>query len=128
MFNVPKPDARLPNKAEVLALRTTRAGGDTLAIAADLLARQPVFTGSLAGADFVVLTDASGANRVYDATGVRFDSWDKLASVRDSTGAVWKVDEAQLTSPSGVVRLRQSAHRVFWFGWHAAFPATRLLK
>ena len=128
MFNVPKPDSRLPNKAEVLALRTTRAGGDTLAIAADLLARQPVYAGSLAGADFVVLTDASGANRVYDATGVRFATWDKQASVTDSQGGVWKMDEAQLTSPSGVVRLRQSAHRAFWFGWHAAFPGTRLVQ
>ena len=128
MFNVPKPDNRLPNKAEVLALRTTRAGGDTLAIAADLLAKQPVYAGSLAGADFVVLTDASGANRVYDASGVRFESWDKLAAVRDSTGGVWKMDEAQLTSPTGAVRMRLSAHRAFWFGWHAAFPGTRLVK
>ena len=128
MFNVPKPDNRLLNKAEVLALRTTRAGGDTLAISADLLARQPVYAGSLAGADFVVLTDASGANRVYDASGVRFESWDKLAAVRDSAGGVWKMGEAQLTSSTGAVRQRLSAHRAFWFGWHAAFPGTRLLK
>ena len=55
MFNLPTPDNRLPHKAEVLALRTARAGGDTIVIAADLQDQRPVYVGVLAGADFVVL-------------------------------------------------------------------------
>jgi hypothetical protein len=142
MFNVQHKDSRLANKAEILALRklagpvgvaTNPSGapavaGDTLAISAAYLAKTPVYHDRLAGADFVVLTDASGANRVYDATGVRFTSWDQKSSVTDAQGKVWKMDEAALTAPSGEQRLRQSAHRAFWFGWVAAYPQTRLVK
>ena len=63
MFGVPKLDARLPNKAEVLALRT------------------------------------SG-----------------------------KPAEDGLLGPGGASLKRLPAHRAFWFGWYAAYPATRLVK
>jgi Protein of unknown function (DUF3179) len=159
MFNVQHKDARLANKAEILALRkltgvagsaapvsaasasvasasvasasvasASAAPSDTLAISADYLRKTPVHHDRLAGADLVVLTDASGANRVYEATGVRFTSWDQKSSVTDTTGKVWKMDEVALTAPSGEQRKRQSAHRAFWFGWVAAYPQTRLVK
>jgi Protein of unknown function (DUF3179) len=139
MFNVQHKDDRLANKAEILALRKlagasgaganpSTAHSDTLAISAAYLAKTPVYHDRLAGADLVVLTDASGANRVYDATGVRFASWDQKSSVTDAAGKVWKMDEAALTAPGGEQRLRQSAHRAFWFGWVAAYPQTRLVK
>ena len=128
MFSVPARDDRLANKAEVLALRSTQAPGEALAVAADFLASRPVYHGRIGRLEFVVLTDASGANRVYESEGVTFTGWDQVAAARDSGGNPWKVDEAALTSPTGKSLKRLPAHRAFWFGWHAAFPATRLVK
>ena len=128
MFNVPGLDARLPNKAEVLALRLPQVPGESLAVAADLLASRPVYHDRIGDVNFVVLTDPSGANRVYASRDVSFVSWDKVATARDSRGLSWKMDEAALTGPNGETLNRLPAHRAFWFGWHAAYPATRLVK
>jgi Protein of unknown function (DUF3179) len=132
MFNVPKNDTRLPNKAEVLALRapasSDKTGGDTLAISADFLSTRPVYALRMGNTNMVVLTDTSGANRVYEAKDTSFASWDSASTARDIQGGVWKMDEAQLTGPSGELLKRLPAHRAFWFGWHAAFPDTRLIK
>ena len=128
MFNVPKRDERLPNKAEVLALRLPQVPGVALAVAADFLASHPVYHDRIGDVNLVVLTDASGANRVYEARDVSFVSWDKLAAARDSRGRSWKMDEAALSGPNGETLKRLPAHRAFWFGWHAAYPATRLVK
>ena len=128
MFNVPTRDDRLPNKAEVLALRPAGAAGGALAVAADFLASRPVYQGHIGNVEFVVLTDASGANRVYEAQGVRFVEWDRQASVLDSVGGTWRMDETSLTSATGKSLKRLPAHRAFWFGWRAAFPMTLLVK
>ena len=106
----------------------TRAPGETLAIAADFLASRPVYQGRIGALRFVVLTDGSGANRVYEAAGVAFVGWDQMATARDDVGGIWTVGEAALTSTTGKALKRLPAHRAFWFGWHAAFPATRLVK
>ena len=128
MFGVPKLDTRLPNKAEVLALRTSAKRAEQLAIAADFLAANRVYHDRLDGRPFVVLTDGSGANRVYESAGRRFIGWDGNATVRDSAGRTWKLTEDNLTGPGGAVLQRLPAHRAFWFGWHAAYPSTRLVK
>ncbi len=128
MFNVPRLDDRLPNKAEVLAVRVDEASGKQLAIAADFLAAHPVYHDRVATVNFVVLTDASGANRVYDAHDVTFASWNGGDSARDRDNGVWKVSEAQLVGPRGETRQRLPSHRAFWFGWVAAYPDTRLVK
>jgi hypothetical protein len=125
MFTVPKLDSRLPNKAEVLALRFEKSA---LAISADFLRANRVYQDRLGGQDFVVLTDASGANRVYEAAGIRFESWDGEASARDRLGRGWKVGEGGLSGPGGERLSRLPAHRAFWFGWYAAYPDTRLVK
>ena len=127
-FNVPKLDDRLPNKAEVLAVRVAEASGVQLAIATDFLAAHPVHHDRVATVDFVVLTDASGANRVYDAREVTITSWNGRDTAGDRNGGVWKVTEAQLVGPRGETRQRLPAHRAFWFGWVAAYPNTRLVK
>ena len=57
MFNVPKVDDRLPNKAEVLALRNSGPPEEQLAIAADFLAQRPVYHDRIGREAFVVLTD-----------------------------------------------------------------------
>jgi len=128
MFGVPKRDERLPNKAEVLALRLPHVPGEALAIAADFLATRPVYHARIGDVNMVVLTDASGANRVYESRELTFASWDNAAAARDSRGKVWHVDESRLTGPNGETLKRLPAHRAFWFGWHAAFPDTRLVK
>jgi Protein of unknown function (DUF3179) len=128
MFGVPRLDARLPNKAEVLALRFADAPGEPLAIAADYLFNHRVFHERIGKHDFVVLTDAGGANRVYAAGGRRFAGWDGEQSARDSDGGVWRVEEDRLRGPAGQTLPRLPAHRAFWFGWYAAYPQTRLVK
>ncbi|MGH7485713.1 MAG: DUF3179 domain-containing (seleno)protein, partial [bacterium] len=112
----------------VLAVRVGGASGRGLAIAADFLAVHPVYSDRVETVDFVVLTDASGANRVYDARGIAFASWNGRDTARDRNGGVWKVSEARLLGPRGETRDRLPAHRAFWFGWHAAYPDTRLVK
>ena len=128
MFSVPKLDKRLPNKAEILALRLPQVPGEALAIAADFLATRPVHHARIGNVNMVVLTDASGANRVYESQGVTFASWDFAATVRDSRSNAWHLDESRLTGPNGETLKRLPAHRAFWFGWHAAYPDTRLVK
>jgi hypothetical protein len=128
MFTVPKRDERLPNKAEVLALRLPQVPGESLAIAADFLSTRPVYHARIGNVNMVVFTDASGANRVYESRDVTFASWDNAKAVRDGRGNTWQLDESRLTGPNGETLRRLPAHRAFWFGWHAAFPDTRLVK
>lgn len=128
MFNVPKTDNRLANKAEILALRPQQISDEQLAISADFLAINPVFHTKMGGLNMLVLTDKSGANRVYETKELTFTSWDKTKTATDSSGKKWKVDEAQMTGPKGEVLKRVSAHRAFWFGWYSAFPNTQLIK
>ncbi len=128
MFNVPKLDSRLPNKAEVLALRVAEARGEQLAIAASFLTAHPVHHDRLGKVKFVVFTDGSGANRVYELGEVTFADWNGADTARDRAGRSWKVGEAQLTGPGGETLKRLPAHRAFWFGWYAAYPQTRLVK
>ncbi len=128
MFTVPAHDRRLPNKAEVLALRLPQAPGEALAIAADFLAGHAVYHARLGMVNMVILTDASGANRVYAALEHRFRGWDQVASAKDASGANWAVEESGLRGPNGAILARLPAHRAFWFGWRAAFPDTRLVQ
>jgi hypothetical protein len=128
MFGVPKLDTRLANKAEVLALRNSSKQAEQLAIAADFLAANRVYHDRLGGQPFVVLTDPSGANRVYESANHRFVSWDGESAARDSAGRTWKLTEDNLTGPGGASLKRLPAHRAFWFGWYAAYPSTRLVK
>jgi len=75
---------------------------------------------------YVVLTDPTGANRVYESGGVTFDKLAR-ASATASDGAEWEVTEDALIGPGGQRLDRLPAHRAFWFGWQAAHPETRLL-
>jgi hypothetical protein len=128
MFGVPRLDTRLPNKAEVLALRASGKPAEQLAISAKFLATNRVYHDRVGSQSFVVLTDASGANRVYESANRRFSSWDGDSSARDSTGQTWQATEDRLVGPGGATLKRLPAHRAFWFGWYSAFPATRLVK
>lgn len=133
MFEVPALDTRLKNKAEVLvALLGDPAGGrkQALAIAADLLRKYSVYPLTAAGKSLVVVTSASGANRMYDAGTLRFSEQPRGKQIADAGGIQWTATEEALTADDGSGRKlpRVPANRAFWFGWQAQFPHTILLK
>ncbi len=124
MFTVPTLDRRLANKDEVLALRR---GGDTLAIATRFLARRRVYHTELAGDRVVVVTDRSGASRVFEAGALTFVRA-KRDRVLDEDRRWWRLTEEALVLDEARRLQRVPAHRAFWFGWRAAWPRTRLVR
>jgi hypothetical protein len=128
MFNVPELDDRLANKAEVLTLVLEGSGSGPLAIAFDYLEANPLHHDRLEELEIVVLTDRSGANRVYRTDGLRFVDWDRDSVLVDSAGVRWELSESRLLAADGRELPRLPAQRAFWFGWHAAYPQTRLVR
>jgi len=128
MFNTPYADQRLRNKQEVLALRFKNARHAPVAISADFLAKNPVYSGTIGTQNYVVLTDETGANRVYDPQDVSFKSFDGGRAAVDTDGRTWQVAESKLTGPDGTELKRLPYHRAFWFGWHATYPNSKLIK
>lgn len=128
MFNTPFDDQRLANKQEVLALRFAAAPDKQLAIDTDYLNNNPVFHHQIGAQKFVVLTDKTGANRVYDPGTVKFRNYDGLDTAFDQTGRSWTVSEQSLVASDGSELDRLPYHRAFWFGWHAAYPETQLIQ
>lgn len=124
MFIVPQTDTRLRNKDEVLALRE---GNEQLAVAADYLKLHTVFQDSVGALEFVVLTDPTGANRVYESGGVDFKAWDGESTAIDSQNGEWTVTSEALTQSDRKLQ-RLPAHRAFWFGWYSQFPSSRLIR
>jgi hypothetical protein len=127
MFPVAERDGRLANKAEVLGLLFQDHGGRPLAISADYLADNPLHHDAIGGFDLVIVTDPSGANRVYRVDGTRFATYDGGNGLTDADGVAWTLHEDRLEAADGRVRHRLPAHRAFWFGWYGAFPNTRLV-
>lgn len=127
MFNTPFQDSRLDNKREILALRFKGQAGKTIAIDTEYLKINPIFQSTLGTQGFVVVTDLTGANRVYDPGQVTFVGTDGK-TVTDNQGGVWAVSESQLEHPNGSIAKRLPYHRAFWFGWHATYPNTVLIK
>lgn len=127
MFSVPKLDKRLKNKDEVLGLIFSESPNMPLAISSDFLSKDPVYQSKLGSKDFVVLTDKSGASRVYESKGTRFKSWDQSNSVTDNSGSLWTLSESKLESRNGDVLYRLPSHKAFWFGWFSAYSNTKLI-
>ena len=128
MFSVPELDRRLRNKDEVLALRFPEAPGEQLAIWVVFLSRNHVYHDALGDREFVILTDPSGASRVYESAGRRFTRWDGVDAAWDDSGARWTLEEDALVGPAAERLERLPAHRAFWFGWYAQYPETRLVR
>ena len=134
MFGVPRADDRLKNKDEVLAvvLRPRGAGAESerkaLAISVAFLKRSPVHSLTFAGHALVVLTSRAGANRIYRSEGVTLVRMTSDATVLDAQGRAWTIGEDQLALGDGETLSRVPARRAFWFGWHAQFPDTELVK
>ena len=128
MFNTPFNDTRLKNKQEVLALRFAGAPGQQLAIDTDFLRKNPIYTDRVGPQKLIVLTDKSGANRVYDPQNIQFSDYDGDSILTDKAGQSWTLTESALTRNDGQKLARLPYHRAFWFGWKATFPDTRLVK
>lgn len=127
MFSVPKLDNRLKNKDEVLGLVFPRALDQPLAISSAYLRKNPLYADRIGSTTFVVLTDNSGAHRVYETRGEQFVDWDRKSTVKDSRGRRWTLTEDALTSPDGARLTRLPSHNAFWFGWYSAYEKTRLV-
>ena len=125
MFPVPFDDKRLKNKREVLAVIL---GREPVAFSTSFLKKHALHHDTVGRRDVVILTDSSGANRVYGAKGVTFSKWDRKVTLVDQDGQIWKVTENALLGPAGQQLDRLAAHRAFWFGWHAQFPHSRLVR
>jgi len=128
MFNTPYNDQRLKNKDEVLALRFKSNPHDQLAISAKYLKKNPVYTDKVGTQKILVLTDKTGANRVYDPKNIVFKGFDGDMTAIDQDGNTWALEESKLVSASGQELKRLPYNRAFWFGWHATYPNSRLVK
>lgn len=128
MFNVPKIDRKLKNKQSILAIRLPDITEKTIAISTKFLNKKSLYQNQLARKKFVVLTDKSGANRVYFSENIEFKNYDKAKLVTDTNGIAWKVHENRLESTTGQTLKRLHTFNAFWFGWKAAYPDTKLIK
>ncbi len=132
MFEVPRSDNRLKNKAEVLTLLLGAPGESErrpLALSAEFLKKHPLHHLSFAGHEIVVVTSPGGANRVYATSAVRFLSQGRDGLLEDAQGARWRAGEDAIESEADGRRLpRVPARRAFWFGWFAQFPETELIR
>ena len=127
MFNVPELDTRLKNKAEVLGIVFARQPEQPLAISVDYLGRHPLYHDRIGDQAFVVVTDTSGASRMYASGATTFADWDGRQTLVDSNGDTWTLQESKLTNAQGEELHRLPAHRAFWFGWYSAYSRTRLV-
>ena len=128
MFTTPFDDQRLNNKQEILALRFAASPKEQLAIDTDFLRQHPIYSDQIGSQRLLVLTDSSGANRVYDPKHHQFKSYDQANSLTDNKQQTWTLTETALVSNSGEKLQRLPAFRAFWFGWQGAYPETRLIK
>jgi len=93
------------------------------------LRKHPLHTLRFADQELVILTTPDGANRVYETRGSSFRRQRADGTLEDAEGGVWRVTGAALVREGGhEQRARRPAHRAFWFGWHAQFPDTVLVR
>lgn len=136
MFEVPRTDKRLKNKAEVLTLLLRPADSPAsaerkaLALSADFLKKNPLHALSFAGHALTVVTSPDGANRVYASGANRLLRLRLDGRVEDARGGLWRVAEDALHPEAGDAEPlpRVAARRAFWFGWFAQFPDGELVK
>ena len=128
MFQVPENDRRLKNKDEVLAIILPEVSDTSLAISSKFLRKNPIYHEELAGVKFTVFTDKSGAHRVYNTDGLRFGEYNGRDLAVDQNAIQWNLMENRMLSESGQELGRIHSFNAFWFGFHAAYPDTKLIK
>ncbi len=127
MFAVPKLDKRLAKKADVLGLVFAQHPDQPLAISSRFLVKNPLHHDRIGDVRFVVLTDRSGAHRVYETGDVVLTEWDRDVTAVDEAGGKWTLAEDELRAADGRTLPRLPSHNAFWFGWYAAYTHTRLV-
>jgi hypothetical protein len=131
MFQVSRTDRRLRNKDEVLVMRLPRSEGRATPIAIDVrfLRAHPVYSLSVGQSRYVIVTSASGANRVFQMDAA-VPEQPLGPTVVAADGRRWRVTEGALIAESAGLAPapRVPAQRAFWFGWFAQFPDTMLIK
>ncbi len=128
MFSVPLLDHRLKNKESVLVVRLKEHPEEPVAIATPFLRKNPLYHFDVNGNNLVVITDKSGANRVYISNNSIFSSFDGENRLVDDKGNSWLLTEDTLTNKlTGEKLVRHRSFNAFWFGWYAAFPETKLI-
>ncbi|MCG8332293.1 MAG: DUF3179 domain-containing protein [Chitinophagales bacterium] len=127
MFNVPKLDNRLLNKDEVLIVRADGYQDDPLAISSKFLMKNEIYHDKIGETTFVVLTDDSGGNRVFESKENTFTQSSEQ-SLQDRQGNSWKITEEKLIATDGRILNRLPYHRIFWFAWFNTYEGTRLVK
>ncbi len=128
MFNVPKLHKKLKNKQSILAIKLPKYPKQPLAISVQFLKKNPLYTLMIGTDNLVVLTDKTGANRVYESGNIKFKSYDQQRKLIDNTGAIWTLSENKLINKRGKELPRIHTFNAFWFGWKAAYPNTELIK
>ena len=128
MFIVPDLDTRLKNKDEILGLILNHAPDKPLAIASQFLKNNPIYHDEISGQRLAILTDPSGAHRVYEAKDIIFTEWNQNVTLKDNQNQEWKLSEDILESSAGQKLYRLPSHNAFWFGWYSAYKHTRLVQ
>jgi hypothetical protein len=72
-----------------------------LAISVAFLSKHPIHQERMGPVDVLVLTDASGANRVYEAGSTRIVKYDQSELAEDQSGGQWSVTEDRLLALLG---------------------------
>lgn len=127
MFGVPQLDKRLPNKREIVALRTDEPNS-AVAVDTEYLKKNRIYPLKVANDSVVIITTPKGESRVYESKEISFKSWDGQTNLVDSKGAQWTLTESALQKNSSKEKLaRYPSHQSFWFGWQAQFPQSKLI-
>ena len=128
MFNTQRTDKRLKNKESILAIKLTGFPEEIVAISTRFLNKNRIFHTTIGDKNLIVLTDKSGANRVFNANETQFKKLKSSDKVEDDSGKLWTIQENKLEATDGTVYERIHTFNAFWFGWQAAYPDTKLIK
>ncbi len=127
MFPVPSNDSSLALKDEVLVIRHKNYNHSPIAVSTSKLRKNPLLPLSHDGKEFFIITERSGASRVYTGAKIKFDK--KISSrLLDQYGKEYTYDDEAIWSDRKALLQRVVAHRSFWFSWYNQFPNTSLVK
>ncbi len=125
MFEIPKQDKRLKNKQVVITLEHR---GQALAVARKFLLDNPIYHHSINGDRIAFVTSRGGTTRAYLVGDREFANWGEGMSLVDAREASWRVEEDAIVGDDGTLLPRVATSPSYWFGWHAQYPDTELVK
>ena len=131
MFAVPKLERKkIKNKQSILAIRLQDDVNEPpVAISVKFLKKNPLYYYKIGRTNLLILTDRTGANRVYEIGDHSFIKYDRAEnSIWDNEGEEWTIHEDHLKNDKGEILNRFQTFNAFWFGWQAAYPNTVLIK